>query len=367
MAFNWNEVASAPQPDEIEVTVVGPGFGECVVVHAGQGEWLIVDSCRDPDTKKPVALAYFEALGIDPGVAVAWVVATHWHEDHVAGIDDVVAACTAADFHCAAQLQDREFIRYIARSQAVAGADNAREFRNVFELLRNSNKQVRWTHGGRTLAVRTGSKMDCSFRLEALSPSDREFDLFLDRIGSRIALQGQPHRALVSSDPNFAAIALSLCWGDHSVLLGADLLAHGQHDRGWLAAVSQAKILGAPKANFVKIPHHGSQSAHCAAMWAELLMSRPLSVVTPYNRGPKLGRPPKRSDLKRIADLSERTLLTAPTQSGRARPQSSPISLGLAQHGIRMRTLRARIGIARARSRPGMPWRTELFGRAAQV
>ena len=367
MAFSWNEVANAPAPDEIEVTVFGPGFGECIVAHVGQGRWLVVDSCLDPDTKKPVALAYFDSLGVDPGASVAWVVATHWHSDHVAGIDGVVAACSSAEFHCAQQLQHREFIRYITMSRAVAGADNAREFRNVLTLLRKSNRQIRWTQSGRTLASRPNAAASYHFRLEALSPSDREFDLFLDRVGSQIAKQGQSHRALVASDPNYSAIALSLRWGDQSVLLGADLLTHAQHDRGWLAAVSQARVLDAPKAGLVKIPHHGSHGADCESMWTELLIANPLSIVTPYNRGSKSGRPPKRCDLSRISGRSGVTLLTAPTQSGRQRKQSSPVALGLAQHGIQVRTLRAQMGIVRARCRPGTPWTTQLFGKAAQI
>lgn len=50
------KLAIPPKADELEVSVFGPGIGECVVVHAGAGEWMIVDSCVDRSSGLPVAL-----------------------------------------------------------------------------------------------------------------------------------------------------------------------------------------------------------------------------------------------------------------------------------------------------------------------
>ncbi|WP_373507633.1 hypothetical protein [Thiocapsa sp.] len=46
-----------PSPDEIEVSILGPGFGECVLIHPGAGRWLIIDSCIDATTKRPVLMS----------------------------------------------------------------------------------------------------------------------------------------------------------------------------------------------------------------------------------------------------------------------------------------------------------------------
>lgn len=35
---------TGPRLDEIEVSLLGPGYGESVVVHMGGGEWMVVDS-----------------------------------------------------------------------------------------------------------------------------------------------------------------------------------------------------------------------------------------------------------------------------------------------------------------------------------
>ena len=367
MTFNWNKVARPPAADEIEVTVIGPGFGECILVHAGEGDWLIVDSCRDPQSKQAAPLLYLQALGVDPAKSVRWIVATHWHEDHVAGIHDIVSVCSNAEFFCAAQFHQREFREYAALSGAVKSADKAKEFRDVVLTMKRRQKQVKWTLGGRGLAVLPATDRRPEFRIEALSPSDKEFSLFLERIVAQMPTKGKPHRALLASDPNHAAIVLSLRWGNESVLLGADLLADVSNDQGWLAAVEQARTLGVPQADLVKIPHHGSWGAHCLKMWTELLMANPVSAITPYSRGRKAGRPPKPTDLARISKLSSRTILTAPTQSGRARKQGSAVAMGLSQNGIKMRTLQADIGIARFRRHYGSNWGNELFGRAKVV
>src|SRR5438067_455186 len=34
-----------PDSSELELSVFGPGRGECLVVHLGAGEWMVVDSC----------------------------------------------------------------------------------------------------------------------------------------------------------------------------------------------------------------------------------------------------------------------------------------------------------------------------------
>src|SRR5882724_10511700 len=99
----------APPSDEVEVSLIGPGYGECVVLHLGGGEWVIVDSCLNPITKKPAAEEYLELLGIDPEVAVKLIVSTHWHDDHVRGLASIYSRCTRAEFVCSDALKFDEF------------------------------------------------------------------------------------------------------------------------------------------------------------------------------------------------------------------------------------------------------------------
>ena len=52
-----------PEHNVMEVTVIGPGYGECILLHIGNGSWVIVDSCFNAESH-PAALKYFHEHGI---------------------------------------------------------------------------------------------------------------------------------------------------------------------------------------------------------------------------------------------------------------------------------------------------------------
>ena len=101
----------------LEITLFGPGYGESVVLHVGNGAWIVVDSCIDKENT-PVAIQYLNRLGVDPAEAVTLVVATHWHDDHIRGMARLVAACTNARFCCAGVLCREEFLEVVGALEA---------------------------------------------------------------------------------------------------------------------------------------------------------------------------------------------------------------------------------------------------------
>src|SRR5207245_4671337 len=52
-----------PGPDEIELSIFGPGFGECLLVHLGDADWMMVDSCMDQRHRQQPALTYLREMG----------------------------------------------------------------------------------------------------------------------------------------------------------------------------------------------------------------------------------------------------------------------------------------------------------------
>lgn len=78
-----NHDIRSPRPDELEMTVFGPGVGECIVLHLGEGDWIIIDSCTSPVGDEPAALGYLRSIGVDPDASVRTIVATHWHDDRI--------------------------------------------------------------------------------------------------------------------------------------------------------------------------------------------------------------------------------------------------------------------------------------------
>jgi glyoxylase-like metal-dependent hydrolase (beta-lactamase superfamily II) len=79
-------MSGGPKHDEIEVTIFGPGFGECVVIHYGENHWIIVDSCVDSRGVSAAAISYLVSIGVSPADAVDLILVTHYHSDHIGGL-----------------------------------------------------------------------------------------------------------------------------------------------------------------------------------------------------------------------------------------------------------------------------------------
>jgi hypothetical protein len=49
-----------PNADELEISLFGPGYGESLALHLGNGQWMIVDSCVDSSSRRAAALGYLD-------------------------------------------------------------------------------------------------------------------------------------------------------------------------------------------------------------------------------------------------------------------------------------------------------------------
>ena len=117
----------------------GTGRGECIVVHLGQGDWLIVDSCLNRQTGRPVALEYLSSLGVDYRERIRMVVATHWHDDHIRGLSQVVREAEDSEFVCSAALRRSEFIKFVlaGRNSMIKSGSGTDEFLELIDYLRS--------------------------------------------------------------------------------------------------------------------------------------------------------------------------------------------------------------------------------------
>jgi hypothetical protein len=71
--FETNEHYPAPESEGLKALVeilgaqwqeiIGPGPGECIVLHLGDNEWCIVDSCLPHGSSEPAAVEYLKSLG----------------------------------------------------------------------------------------------------------------------------------------------------------------------------------------------------------------------------------------------------------------------------------------------------------------
>lgn len=165
------ETGKSPKKNEFELTLLGPGYGESVVLHVGGGVWVIVDSCVDTDGT-PQALRYLESIDVNPAEAVELIVATHWHDDHIRGIANLVEICDRAAFCCASVLLCKEFLTVVGalEGRPLSGRGSGlKEIYNVFSRLSQVASNTTLAIANRPIFVQGG----CEIR--ALSPDDTDF------------------------------------------------------------------------------------------------------------------------------------------------------------------------------------------------
>lgn len=364
----------APASDEVEVSIFGPGYGECVLVHLGAGEWLIVDSCLDQRSQRQPALAYLEAIGVDPASAVTTVLVTHWHTDHVRGVSEIVRECVSAEFWMSQALRSPELLLATRRfgSDRASKHNPFREFYAVIEMLEvrkqgGTGAPAAAIAGARTVLWRrpaAAGSPDCE--VLALSPSPASVMDALAALASQFpdALQEVPYD-VDEPAPNEAAVAVAVRVGGARILLGSDLEDPPPADRGWKAILASPLQPDQPAAVF-KVAHHGSHNADNDDVWNQLLEPEPWAVITPFRRG--VMPLPRPSDIERIQQHTDRVYLTAGTRRLKAAPKPRRIRLAMIQSAIRVEDEEGIAGHVRLRSKssaasPG-DWTVELGGPA---
>lgn len=221
------EITKGPLFDEIEVSLFGPGYGECVLLHLGFSDWIIVDSCLNRD-KRPPVLEYLRALGQDPAQIVKLVVATHWHDDHIGGLGMLFKECQSARFACSGALNSLEFLTLVkaASVNSMMRTSGVKEFSDVVDTLEQRSKS-RSRLGSPTLASANkilwerhkinGQSFGAEIR--SLSPSDSAVTRTQFDIASLFPKVHEPKRRVSPRSPNHSAVALWVTAGDSRILL----------------------------------------------------------------------------------------------------------------------------------------------------
>jgi beta-lactamase superfamily II metal-dependent hydrolase len=356
-------LSTGPSADELEVSVFGGGYGECICVHLGDARWMIVDSCREPTSMQPAALNYLDSIGVDVATAVQLIVVTHWDDDHIRGIAKVVERCGSAKVAISAALGKREVISIISEQSKLASATGSGvdELRKIYELRRNSNSLVLTKSNVLLYSVLSGRPPS----VIALSPSDdaclRSIETLIEQ--STSAKISVSRRFKAPENPNGASIATFIdCFGSQ-VLLGADLEISPNELAGWNAVVETANPNS--KASLVKVPHHGSITGHDPIMWSELVVDDSLAIISPWVRGGRLL--PEGSDLTRIKSLASRVYLTAKPTAHQIRRNPEIAGQIRRTHGRSLTVMRGWGQVRARKSEIEADWRVELIGSALLV
>lgn len=272
---------------------------------------MVVDSCIDRLTRRPVALDYLDELGVDVAQAVKLVVATHWHDDHFEGAARVLRVAESAWFSCSACLRSSEFSRLVAGAKTtLMESPGTSEFLEIFGIL--EERTQRGARAGSVTPLLAKSNV-CLLRrhgveVHALSPSDGAMRLSWHEIAQSLPEVGQPKRRAVALSPNQVGVVLWVIAGDVRILLGGDLEESVSPTLGWRAIVGSSSRPGG-RAQIFKVPHHGSQDADSPDVWEQMLRPEPHALLTPFATGGRFL--PTQDDIARLLARTPNLYCTA--------------------------------------------------------
>lgn len=310
-AQNFN----GPAMDVVEVSIFGPGKGESILVHLGNGDWIVVDSCiNQKDDTHPV-LDYLDRIGVDVANQLRLVIGTHAHDDHIAGLSRVYLRASAAQFVASSAVTREEFFARIEADDSIEREIRPKiryEYQAILDevvrrgKIKNAPKPMARAIEQRILWSRDAERGVPSAKVVALSPSDEAVTRAQDLLAEGVA-KIENRRRLSAVDPNELAVAIWIEIGDETILLGADLL-NGPHRCGWGAVLSSFQT--EKRASLFKVAHHGSPNAHHSEMWSELLVETDvLALLAPYRAG--ITPRPAPGDIARILALTGNAYISA--------------------------------------------------------
>ena len=309
-----------PLPGELTLYVVGPGFGESVVVVLPGGQVVVVDSCRrDGVNLTESVLRDLELEQVD------LLIVTHPDLDHVAGLADLIGAyppVRAWRYPAGANL--RELVAgWLHRDAGDARLVEVGRAMDAVEALEDENRcmQVQYRQTWRAAGP--------SCTVECIAPSSHDVvrarrqlrRLVERRDGYDYALAAWIRdyltrgRSSLGDHPNLVSLALVVRWGHRRVLLAGDVEASSANPKsGWAGMLTSLEEDGelhlVRDCDAVKVAHHGSIGAvhHPAWKLHAHADARTVALVAPFNRGHLL---PDEATLKQIRDYVGRLALTS--------------------------------------------------------
>ena len=373
-----------PKDDQLELSLFGPGFGEAIALHYGNQQWLLVDSCKDSRTDQPASIKYLRQLGIPLDSGVKMILITHWHDDHVAGISEIVRACPSATIVASAAWRTDELTELMGyfRFHSYSGNSGIEEMREILDILEERKKRrvrlnVMNVAGENTILLRETMMIDgspVSVDFSALSPSSNEVSYANLAFSKLIPVPGKREKRIATPKHNYTSVAMWCRIGTHRLLLGADVETRADPKTGWTNILDDSQVLDRDLAKkllrtcpIFKVAHHGSKTGHDQRVWNEVLTGEPLVVMTPWNNAGQYL--PTTEDLKRLSRLTPHAYITAPPARRRTKFKPSVVREILNDLTEDTHIVEPSVGHIRLRcdiKQPFVDWDIALFDSAIQ-
>ena len=267
----------------------GGGYGESVVVQLGANNWMVVDSCQDPVTKESLPLRYLKSLKVNVDSDVKLIVCSHWHNDHILGMENLLDECKSASFALAITSDKEKFLEFIElesrQDKLLAKTSSTNIMARCLQIARERKTPVKTIFQDRLLFNLNEKNLEV--KVFALSPSDTVIAEFGKELSELMKdFVPNSNNKIIVRSPNEKCVVLQTYVNGHSVILGGDLETSSDNEHGWLCILDNSQCILKNKSSLFKIPHHGSENAYEERVWKELFDNDKLiGQLSPFMHG----------------------------------------------------------------------------------
>jgi beta-lactamase superfamily II metal-dependent hydrolase len=267
----------------------GGGYGESIVLHLGNNDWIVIDSCINPQTQVSLPLEYLQSRGVNLENDVKLIVCSHWHDDHIKGLSQLLDKCKNSPFSMATANDRSKFLSFVGldnnkiKDEATVCSTN--EIDKCLQIIASRRSTVKQAVEDKILLAKNDNGI--SFEIISLSPSDYILEEFSMEISTLITEYGISNKKVIYQSPNDKSVAILVKINDQRILLGSDLVVSDDERKGWRCIIKNSQTLDA-KSHVFKIPHHGSITGYDKVIWNEIIDKNTVAKLSPWNRGKKL-------------------------------------------------------------------------------
>ena len=412
------EKLSPPAFDEIEVTLIGgtAGYGESILMHIGNGDWVVIDSCVNVKTGESAPISYLNDLNVDISQHVLYVLCTHWHDDHIKGLSSILEQCTSKTVFALSCSDDREkWVYEMLNAYNYLGKSTV--LNELTSTIAKANEK-----GIKVLPVKQDSLVFNvnGVKAHALSPSDEVVKKFEEEVASAqmkyhkvlaqvIKLKSMDAHTIQEAtileeetinsfaglieeridkgkviqeaanllmykdtkrvEQNDRCVALLVSFNNHHIVLGADLenkTASGV--TGWMSVAKCSSMNGISSGLF-KIPHHGSETGYCNFFLKSFIKNDATMKLTAWAKGDKL-IPELEMLGKYYAHSQQMYITTTALFTKNNKEENKSIKKEMERTTEAIYELRPQLGLIRSRMKINSPsdiWQTDYFGSAEKI
>jgi beta-lactamase superfamily II metal-dependent hydrolase len=283
----------------IGVHILGPGYGESIVLELPDGRLGVIDCFLDPSGRPAVIAFLRERFGAE---SLAFLAITHPHADHCAGAREILEAFDIEELWIFDAVHSEDLRVFHKRLAALRLREPVEEdldlrpgtVRKALQALRRALRErlkevprrkdrLLWS-GRRPFPIR-GTEI----QVRCLTPGDRATLKYREGLAAGLEhafpeiFRDRPAAARAWFEPNLASAALSFEYRRTRLLFLAD--AESPLWEEWIKECREDPGHRVGGVQLIKVGHHGSGNGHCRPLYeAACAPGTPLAVITPFTR-----------------------------------------------------------------------------------